>query len=545
MTERQSLRSPRLGLLTAGLSLPLALSTVAVLPAGVAHAQPRPTPAPVVIAMMPFDGKDTPAPPKKPVQPMMTAAAIADTLSARPQASGYRIIAADLWASLARLRTRNKASELQSAAKLLKAGVLIGGYLEATPGSDAPKPYRLTLTLYDAQGQLLGQLAYDLDQPTIVPAQFSSQATAFFQMLDQAVQPLAPMATSQRPAQPGAAYSQSSGAYGQAAGAAYGQANPVDSGAASGPAMKYEDKEEAPLLPGEERPKKGPLVPQSKEAHDLYDRRGPWTPGLDLRLGFLWNGRSLSNEGSDLRFPFSGAPGIALHAELYPLAFVKHASDALAGFGARIDVQRPFWNDIQQKTQLNGGTSGLYSASEYRVEGGIRWHYNPWNAELRPDFEVEGLYGVHSFSTKGKENIDYLRIPPAEYRYAGAQFGMKMFFTRRIAARAALTLAKLLSLGLLDTPGVDGQGNSTRDLNGYQSYGPGSGMLWRLDLGASADVFRGITLGAAFYYEQNRATFEGQGNVYQTDGKTPVSAMQDSYTGVMLTLGYVYRPWIR
>ena len=70
-------------------------------------------------------------------------------------------------------------------------------------------------------------------------------------------------------------------------------------------------------------------------------------------------------------------------------------------------------------------------------------------------------------------------------------------------------------------------------------------MLWRLDLGASADVFRGITLGAAFYYEQNRATFEGQGNIYQTDNKTPVSAMQDSYTGVLLTLGYVYRPWIK
>lgn len=554
MTPSRSLRSPCLGLLSAGLSvplaLPLALSATAVLLPGVAHAQPRPTPAPVVIAMMPFDGKDTPAPPKKPVQPMMTAAAIADTLSARPQASGYRIIAADLWASLARLRTRNKASELQSAAKLLKASVLIGGYLEATPGTDAPKPYRLTLTLYDAQGQLLGQLAYDLDKPTIVPAQLSTQATAFFQMLDQALQPPAPVATgpmaaNQRPTQPGAGYSQSSGAYGQSAGAAYAQANPVDASAPAGPAVQYEDKEEAPLLPGEERPKKGPLVPQSKEAQDLYDRRGPWTPGLDLRFGFLWNGRSLSNEGSDLRFPFSGAPGIALHAELYPLAFLKHASDALAGFGARVDVQRPFWSDIQQKTQQSGGSNGLYSASEYRAEGGIRWHYNPWNAELRPDFEVEGLYGVHSFSTKGKENIDYLRIPPAEYRYAGAQLGMKMFFTRRIAARAALTLAKLLSLGLLDTPGVDGQGATQRDLNGYQSYGPGTGMLWRLDLGASADVFRGITLGAAFYYEQNRATFEGQGNIYQTDNKTPVTAMQDSYTGVLLTLGYVYRPWIK
>lgn len=534
MTLLSSLRPSSVRPLHVGLVLSLALPVAGwLLGPAPAHAQPRPTPAPVVIAMMPFDGKDTVSPPKKPLQPMITAAAIADALTSRPQASGYRVIAADLWASLSRLRTRNKASELRAAAKLIKAGVLIGGYLEATPGNDAPKPYRLTLTIYDAEGQLVGQLGYDLDTQNVSPGAFSAQATAFFQMLDQAVAP-AP-AVAQRPAQAGSAPSTS---YGTPYGTSYPATSPTPTD--SGPAQQYEDKEEAPL--GQPR---GPLVPQSREARELYDRRPPWQPALDLRFGFLWNGRTLTNEGSDLRFPFSGAPGIAAHAELYPLAFLKHVGGALAGLGARIDVQRPFWNDIQQKTQLNGGSTGLYSASEYRVEGGIRWHYNPWNAELRPDFEVEGLYGVHSFATKGKENIDYLRIAPAEYRYAGAQFGLRMFFTRRIAARAALTLAKLLSLGLLDTVGVDGQGTNLRDRNGYQSYGPGTGMLWRMDLGATVDVFRGITLGASFAYEQNRTKFEGKGNVFQIDAKTPVTAMTDSYTTILLTLGYVYRPWLK
>lgn len=509
---------------------------VALLGSRPAHAQlqPRPTPAPVVIAMMPFDGKDTLAPPKKPLQPMITAASIADVLIARPQATTYRLISADLWASLAKLRTRNKAADLRAAAKLLNAKVLIGGYLEATPGNEAPKPYRLTLTLYDAEGQMIGQLGYDLDKPTLSGPAFSSQATAFFQMLDQAVQPPAAQRPPVATAQPGTA------PYGQ-----YGSPSPAPAPQPS-VAQQADDKEDVPLLSEDgSQTKRGPLIPQSNEAREIYDRRSPWVPALDLRLGFLWNGRELTNEGSDLKFPFSGAPGIAVHAELYPLAFLKSVGNALAGIGARIDVQRPFWSDIQQKTQQNGGSTGLYSASEYRVEGGLRWHYNPWDRELRPEFELEALYGLHSFATARKENIDYLRIAPAEYRYAGGQLGIRMFFNRRVAARAGLTLAKLLSLGLLDTNGTDGTGMSLRDANGYQSYGPGGGMLWRLDLGLTVDVYRGLTLGAGFYHEQNRVSFQGQGNVYQSDGRTPVTSMKDAYTGIMFNVGYVYRPWIR
>lgn len=506
---------------------------VALLSSRPAQAQlmPRPTPAPVVIAMMPFDGKDTATPPKKPLQPMITAAAIADALSVRPQATGYRLISADLWSSLAKLRTRNRAADLRSAAKLLNAKVLIGGFLEATPGNEAPKPYRLTLTLYDVEGQMIGQLGYDLDKPTLSGPAFASQATAFFQMLDQAVQPPATQRPPVATAQPGTA--------GQ-----YGATSPGAAQPAVAP--QIDDKEDVPLLSEDgTQTRRGPLVPQSNDAREIYDRRSPWVPALDLRFGFLWNGRELTNEGSDLKFPFSGAPGIAVHAELYPLAFLKNVGNALAGIGARIDVQRPFWSDIQQKTQVNGGSNGLYSASEYRVEGGLRWHYNPWDRELRPDFELEALYGLHTFATARKENIDYLRIAPAEYRYAGAQLGVRMFFTRRVAARAGLTLAKLLSLGLLDTSGVDGAGMSLRDANGYQSYGPGSGMLWRLDLGLTVDVYRGLTLGAGFYHEQNRVSFQGQGNIYQTDGRTPVTAMKDAYTGILFNVGYAYRPWIR
>ena len=64
--------------------------------------------------------------------------------------------------------------------------------------------------------------------------------------------------------------------------------------------------------------------------------------------------------------------------------------------------------------------------------------------------------------------------------------------------------------------------------NGYRSYGPGDGALWRVELGTTYDVWKGITLGAGFYYEQNKLNFDGKGNILQTGQSTPVSSAQDA-----------------
>lgn len=507
-----------------------------------------PTAAIPTIAMMPFDGKESATPPRRPMTPMNTSAAVGDMLSARPQAKAYKVLTPDLWAGMARLKYRGKSTDLKPIARLVKATVVVGGYLEATPGNDAPKPYRLTLSVYDDQGLLLGQLGYDLDKPVVTPQALVGQANAFFQMVDQGLKLPPPISNpptyfSQSPVRSPSPYQAGPSSAPTPHASGY-PTSPAQSGTydpiAVGGVYQHDDKEDAPLSTATR-----PLVPQTADAHELYDRRAPWQQALDLSLSYLFNTRAVDNVGSELRFPRAGASGLMLSAALHPLSLLPKAPAALVGLGFRLTALLPFWDDIAQVSKPGGGSSGRYSAEERRVEVALRWHYNPWNDVLRPDFEVEGLFGDHIFSTAPKENIDYLRLPPADYRYLGGSFGSRLFFSRRVSAHLGFTFAKLMSMGLVTAPGVDLEGASLRDQNGFQSYGPGSGWLWRTNASVTLDVYHGITLGTGLYFEQNMLSFEGKGNIVQSDGKTPVTSAKDEYLGFMLTLGYAYRPYTK
>lgn len=502
------------------------------------------TASPLLIAMMPFDGKDTPAPPKKPLQPSTTATAVGEVLSARPQARYYQVLGTDLWSGMARLRHHGRATDVRPIARLIKANLVIGGWIEATPGPDAPKPFRLTLTVYDDQGQVLGQLGYDVDKAVLNPQKFSGQATAFFQMVDQALHlpatPTAPVAATTVATNSPAAQQTGVGQSSQTSSPPWqpvSQHPPLSM--PEGPVVQLEDKEEAPL--GQAKP----LIPQTREAHEFYDRRPPWLPAFDLRIGYLYNARTFSNTGSELRMPRAGTSGAVLHGELYPFSFGKSIGPALAGLGVRVTAMLPVWSDVGQATQEGGPVTGYYSASEQRFEAALRWQYNYWNEILRPILELEGVFGNHSFTFNPKQNVDFDHLPSSEYRYLGALIGGRIFFTRAFAARLGFTFAKILSLGALSAPAYDNLGQPLFQTNGFRSYGPGDGALWRVELGTSYDLWRGITLAAGFFYEQNKLSFNGQGNVLQSDQLTPVSAAQDEYLGVMITLGYVFRPFIR
>lgn len=557
------------------LSLALPLLGLLATVSSPARAQGAHTATPAVIAIMPFDGKEAQTPPKKPLQVMPTASAIGDVLMTRAQAAYYRVLPADLFGGIARIKYRGRAPDLRAMSRLLKANILLGGWVEATPGPDAPRPYRLTLSLYDAEGQSIGQLGYDVDSPTLNAQKFIGQATAFFQMLDGALHipgtaaPGQAVAQTQTPAQAPSQWSgQAQGqaqmpqGQGQAQGQWSGQAATPDQtlprydGAASvtpenpppvvhrprsrkshGPVAQAEDSEEAPLGQGDQ-----PLVPRDKAASDLYDRRPPWQSAFDIRIGYLYNSRALTNEGSPLGFPRSGASGLAINLELHPLSFVKTITSPVAGIGLRLSALLPFWGTVSQVN--DGNTTGTYKSGERRIEFALRWHWNFWDEVLRPEFEVEGLFGDHAFEFSQPVNILYLHLPPSDYRYLGMLFGLRMHFTRWLSGRFAFSAAKILSLGLMTTPGVDSAGNSLRDTNGFQSYGPGTGNLWRTDLGLTADVWRGILVGAAFYFERNNLSFDGLGNIQKMDG-TAVTSARDEYIGFMLTVGYYFRPLIR
>lgn len=536
LTGSTALAQPRPGQPYAA---PKAAATPAVSAAAAAAAGQRPAQLqPLIIAMMPFDGKDTPTPPRRPLQPVTTAGAVAETLGARPQSRYYKVLGADLWAGMARLKHHGRATDVRPIARLVKANIIIGGWLEATPSPDAPKPYRLTVTLYDEEGQLLGQLGYDVDKFTLNPQKLGGQATALFQMIDQALHVPAstatPMATfGPAPATPTAPRST---APSQAAWQTVSQQPPM--AVPEGPVVQLEDKEQAPLG------QTGPLVPNSKEARELYDRRPPWLPAFDLRVGYLYSTRSFTNVGSDLRLPRAGANGAVVHGELYPFSFGKNIGSALAGLGVRVTAMLPVWSDVGQASQADSPPTGYYSASEQRVEAALRWQYNYWGEVLRPIIELEGLFGDHNFSLVPKQNIDFGHLASSEYRYLGALIGGRLFFSQKASARIGFTFAKILSLGALATAAFDGVGEPLLQSNGFRSYGPGDGLLWRLELGTSYDVWKGITVGAAFYYEQNKLAFTGTGNVLQSDQLTPVSAAQDEYMGIMFTVGYSFRPYI-
>jgi hypothetical protein len=513
------------------------LVALLLLSAGAASAQPAAVlGGQAIIATLPFDGHESAAPPPRPLQVMPTASTLGEVLMGRPQSTNYRVLPPDVFGGLARIKYRGRAPDLRAMARLLKANLLLGGWLEATPGPDAPKPYRLTLTVYDADGQLVGQLAYDVDSPTLNPIRLRSQATAFFQMVDGALKlpgPASPVAApppmriaAAAPPPPPALPSAGS---------------PVS----SGPVRQAEDQETAPLGPADQS-----LVPRTPALNDIFDRRGPWQTAVDVRAGFLYSARQLTNDGSPLSFPRSGASGLLLHLDLHPLAFLKQSSAAAAGLGVRVTAQLPFWGTLQQVNE-QGGTVGSVKAGESRVDVALRWHLNYWDDVLRPDIELEALFGDHQFTfdPKTQVNLAYLHVPPSEYRYLGGLIGVRLFFTRRLSGRLAFSLAKDVSLGLMDTPGIDAAGKSiSPTVNGFQSYGPGRGWLWRTDLGFTAELFRGITAGAAFFYEQNKLSFDGQGNILQASSTTtagaPVTTAQDEYLGFMLTIGYAFRPWI-
>ena len=489
-----------------------------------AASQASPTAQLATIVAMPFDGRDAAAPPKKPITPMPTAAAISDALMVRPQAAKYRVLTADVFAGIVRMKYRGRPADLRAMGRLLKAKVLLGGWIEATPGPEAPKPYRLTLTLYDGEGQLLGQLGYDVETPYIDAGRFLSQSAAFLQMLDAALgvdKPAAapaPVAVSPPPrvvappvaAEPPRAVSPRAVA-------------------------QYDDREVAPLGPDDR-----PLVPRTKQAQDEFLRRPPWQPAFVVRVGYLYSSRALSNEGSTIGFPRSGAHGAVLHAELYPLAFWRHAGDALSGLGVRFTAQLPQWGDIKQQSQAGGATTGSYNATERRFEFGLRWSYNPWDQVRRPVFDLEALYGDHLFAFSNPVNLLYISLPSAGYRYLGGQFGLSMFLTGWLGLRGTFLFSKHLALGQMTTPGLDADGNSLRDQNGFQSYGSGNGWMWRTDWSVNAEIWRGIHAGFAFFYEQNKLTFDGKGNISRSDGM-PVLRAQDEYVGVMLSVGYAFR----
>ncbi len=480
---------------------------------------------PQVVAMTPFDGREQARPPKKPIEPSFTASVVFESLQARSQGKSYRVLAPDLWTGMARVKNHGRSTDIPGVAKLLGARLVVAGYLEATSGAEFAKPYRLHVNVYTTDGGLMGQLAFDLERSLLAPAAFDDKAAAIQQLIEQS---LLRVPLISEPPSPAFA-------------AATPRGRAVAARPASSPSAPVAQAEDSEPVRFDRNEPKQTLVPLSEEAREQLLRRPPWQAAIDLGVGYVYSTRLLSNEGTELRFGRAGAHGMALLGELHPFALLPSSGAWLSGLGLRAQVVLPFWPDIAHVMQVGQTQTGTYSATEYRYDVALREHINPWDAVLRPDFAIELLYGQHSFATAAKSNIDYLRVPPSDYRYLGGALHLRLFFTQRISLSAGAMAAKLLSLGLMSRSGNDmGNMTSARDRNGFLSYGAGDGFQWRLEGSSQVNVYRGLTLGVRFFFEQNRLSFEGDGNVLKASGQ-PVTAVTDEYLGVMATVGYVFQ----
>jgi hypothetical protein len=465
----------------------------------------------VVAVLSSFNGAEAAVPPRRPLHVDSTPRAVRDLLQAR-EPQRYQVLAPSEWRDAAKRRFRGRTTELQGIAKALGADLVVGGWVEAVPaGEGTGRPFRLTVALYDNWAQPLGQVAIDLNRDRVDALDLvqDERVQSLYQMVDRALGLVPP---------------------------AKAKAKAKDTNVA-----QAEDQESAPLLLSPpRRAKDAPLVPPTQEAKEIYYERQPWRQVFDLQVGYLASIRHFTDAGSDRSFNTSAGHGLRLHGEFYPLAAARRVPLWLAGLGVRLSVLLPFWKDARLLDE-RGQESGTYTISEQRVElGFLRWHWNFLDATLRPDIEVEALYGYHPFQLNPGRNVTRIDIPPVAYSYMGASVGARVYLLRRLSARAGLAFARMLDLGAIAEPGAPNN-DPLQAGRSYHVYGPGGAWLWRIDFALQARLWRGVALSGGFFYERVNLSFDGTGDVL-VRGTTAdkVTAATDEYGGIFLSAGYVY-----
>lgn len=497
------------------------------------------------VAIMRFDGREAANPPTRPLQPEAAASCVHQyfqELGQRdPRALRYEVLAPERWAETAR---RHGRGQVQRIAEELKADLVIGGWLEQAREGRAP--YKMTLALYSNWADPLGLVTVDLWSKECDTRMLGRGTASFLAQINQALglgvtsaaaparprtpppaePPREPVATKEPPP-PREKPRQTD--------------EPVrktdEPRRDEGPVRQAEDREAAPIADGS-------LVPAAKGAAS-YLLRQPWRETFSLQAGYLFSWRRFT-DANDTGFNVAGtttglpgAHGLALQGEIYPLAASSRVPLAAAGLGMRVAVLLPFWPGVVQKDTA-GNRLGSYSTSELRIDWGfLRWHWNISEALLRPELVLEALYGYHRFDFARQDNSAIvLPLPSAGYQYLGGSVGMRMHFPYRIAAQVGLTVAGILDMGPMGLPGSDPSKPPGQDL-GFLVYGPGGGVLFRLDAGFFIPLYKGLGVSAAGFYERTALSFDGLGDVLDKN-KMAVRSATDEYAGLMAGLRYWY-----
>ena len=379
--------------------------------------------------------------------------------------------------------TERNATDIAAVAKDLNVAVVITGAVKQKPD------WKLIITVrFGANGEASEKLEYPLRGPKVDPGTLRKITDDLMPLVDKAAQ------------------------------------GPTGTTSTDKATDKIGEDTEAPLAPKEE--KKEPTV-----------ERPVWAPFVDAEVGYILSGRSFTFDASD-KPHFGGAPGgngVRVDVTAYPLAFLSTregpAMNAIQGLGIGLTYDLPVWGDSNKVDAA--GMAAHFPTSESRLEVGLRWHWNVYAKDSKPDLIVHLEYGSHSFSinkattgcTGGLMTCD-AGPPDVAYSYFTIGVGGRFPIIAQVAGFADVHLHIVTDSGPIQT---------------QAEYGPGGNLGFRLNAGFEAHPYKGLVLRLAGYYERFGLSFDEPTATPPTQtlpsGSTGAT---DQYYGFALTAGWQY-----
>lgn len=287
-----------------------------------------------------------------------------------------------------------------------------------------------------------------------------------------------------------------------------------------------------PMPPEPEIPVEAPASkmeeesPLAKKAEEPPPARPKWAPYIDGMVALALVGRNFAFGDAALpQFHSSVTAGLRIDVTGYPLAFLAKRPgpgfNAAQGLGLGLTADIAFWPDSipcnRDASNSCQTTSERYSTTEYRLETGLRWHWNVLNRPNRPELLLSVEYGRHVFSIEKKADGTDVGPPDILYQYVTFGLGTRLPVGNYVAVLVNFHYHLLLDTGAIHTA---------------SEYGPGGGWGIRVLAGVEVLPWRGLVLRLAGFYEHFGLSFDHP--------PTPTGGATDQYYGGLLGIGYVY-----
>lgn len=278
-------------------------------------------------------------------------------------------------------------------------------------------------------------------------------------------------------------------------------------------------------------------------------------------------------------FNTSVAPGIRLDLTAYPLANLPYS--ALRGLGVGGTLDYMFWPPSRVCTKADSCGPEL-STTEFRLEAGLRWHWNVLNRRSMPSVMLQLQYGMHYFAiskvakkfdaftdptgtgmTVTPDGLDSNGLPDIRYQYIDIGLGGRIpyYASERLFLGAVVDFHyhAVLSYGELESKFLDTSNFSSLYQGG--GYGPVSGGYgFRVGLTPMELIpWKGVTVRLSGYYEVFSMSFQNgsqsasqyelpptdtvkgrQGRALEDASRYIARGASDQYFGGLVQVGYQY-----